>query len=242
MTGTAADADDLTFEERGCRSARFRGDDRLRRRDQQPAFLLCRGRPDQARRLVPGRRDRLQPDPRRRHLSPRRLCAVAAGQRRSVDLAGDGTRATARRCPRTCAISRSVRTSTTKARASSCASTRDPHAGHTLVRSRSCYRRHQRRDLHQPADQLRHPPVRRRARQGGADLRRRPGSGMDAADPRHPEGRSTSRRRSSSSAPTRRPIPDLVQRMVDEGHEVGNHTYTHPNLADTPTTGCARSN
>jgi peptidoglycan-N-acetylglucosamine deacetylase len=28
--------------------------------------------------------------------------------------------------------------------------------------------------------------------------------------------------------------PDIVQRMLDEGHEVGNHTYTHPNLADTP--------
>jgi len=31
--------------------------------------------------------------------------------------------------------------------------------------------------------------------------------------------------------------PELVQRMVDEGHEVGNHTYTHPNLADTPSSG-----
>ncbi len=29
--------------------------------------------------------------------------------------------------------------------------------------------------------------------------------------------------------------PDLVQRIFDEGHELGNHTYTHPNLADTPT-------
>ncbi len=28
--------------------------------------------------------------------------------------------------------------------------------------------------------------------------------------------------------------PGLVQRMLAEGHEVGNHTYTHPNLADTP--------
>ena len=28
--------------------------------------------------------------------------------------------------------------------------------------------------------------------------------------------------------------PGLVQRMLREGHEVGNHTYTHPNLADTP--------
>jgi cellulose synthase/poly-beta-1,6-N-acetylglucosamine synthase-like glycosyltransferase/peptidoglycan/xylan/chitin deacetylase (PgdA/CDA1 family) len=28
--------------------------------------------------------------------------------------------------------------------------------------------------------------------------------------------------------------PGLVQRMVDEGHVVGNHTYTHPNLGETP--------
>ena len=26
--------------------------------------------------------------------------------------------------------------------------------------------------------------------------------------------------------------PDLVQRMWDEGHEIGNHTFTHPNLGD----------
>ena len=28
--------------------------------------------------------------------------------------------------------------------------------------------------------------------------------------------------------------PDLIQRIVAEGHELGSHTYTHPNLADTP--------
>ncbi len=28
--------------------------------------------------------------------------------------------------------------------------------------------------------------------------------------------------------------PGLVQRELAEGHEIGNHTYTHPNLADTP--------
>lgn len=27
--------------------------------------------------------------------------------------------------------------------------------------------------------------------------------------------------------------PDLLKRIVDEGHELGNHTFTHPNLADT---------
>ncbi|HXC54347.1 MAG TPA: polysaccharide deacetylase family protein [Rhizomicrobium sp.] len=33
--------------------------------------------------------------------------------------------------------------------------------------------------------------------------------------------------------------PDLIQRIVAEGHELGNHTYTHPNLADTPTQAVA---
>jgi cellulose synthase/poly-beta-1,6-N-acetylglucosamine synthase-like glycosyltransferase/peptidoglycan/xylan/chitin deacetylase (PgdA/CDA1 family)/spore germination protein YaaH len=28
--------------------------------------------------------------------------------------------------------------------------------------------------------------------------------------------------------------PGLVERMLAEGHEVGNHTFTHPNLEDTP--------
>src|SRR4029079_18220665 len=28
--------------------------------------------------------------------------------------------------------------------------------------------------------------------------------------------------------------PDLLRRIVDEGHEVGNHTYTHPNLGEVP--------
>ena len=33
--------------------------------------------------------------------------------------------------------------------------------------------------------------------------------------------------------------PGLVQRILAEGHEVGNHTFTHPNLADTPSAAVA---
>jgi cellulose synthase/poly-beta-1,6-N-acetylglucosamine synthase-like glycosyltransferase/peptidoglycan/xylan/chitin deacetylase (PgdA/CDA1 family) len=33
--------------------------------------------------------------------------------------------------------------------------------------------------------------------------------------------------------------PELIQRILDEGHELGNHTYTHPNLADTPSQAVA---
>src|SRR4030095_5277463 len=28
--------------------------------------------------------------------------------------------------------------------------------------------------------------------------------------------------------------PDLVRRVVDEGHEIGNHSFTHPNLGEIP--------
>src|SRR5262249_35721846 len=28
--------------------------------------------------------------------------------------------------------------------------------------------------------------------------------------------------------------PDLVRRIVNEGHELGNHTFTHPNLGEIP--------
>jgi peptidoglycan/xylan/chitin deacetylase (PgdA/CDA1 family) len=28
--------------------------------------------------------------------------------------------------------------------------------------------------------------------------------------------------------------PDILRRIVNEGHEVGNHTYTHPNLGEVP--------
>jgi cellulose synthase/poly-beta-1,6-N-acetylglucosamine synthase-like glycosyltransferase/peptidoglycan/xylan/chitin deacetylase (PgdA/CDA1 family) len=30
--------------------------------------------------------------------------------------------------------------------------------------------------------------------------------------------------------------PDLVQRILAEGHDIGNHTFTHPNLGDLPDT------
>src|SRR5215467_7036175 len=30
--------------------------------------------------------------------------------------------------------------------------------------------------------------------------------------------------------------PDLIKRMIAEGHEIGNHTFTHPNIADVSST------
>jgi len=33
--------------------------------------------------------------------------------------------------------------------------------------------------------------------------------------------------------------PGIVQRILADGHEVGNHTFTHPNLADTPNAAVA---
>lgn len=32
--------------------------------------------------------------------------------------------------------------------------------------------------------------------------------------------------------------PELVRRMIDEGHTVGNHSVTHPSFPDTPLTEC----
>ena len=28
--------------------------------------------------------------------------------------------------------------------------------------------------------------------------------------------------------------PDLLRRIVNDGHELGNHTFTHPNLGEIP--------
>ena len=28
--------------------------------------------------------------------------------------------------------------------------------------------------------------------------------------------------------------PDLLRRIVDEGHDIGNHSLTHPNLGEIP--------
>ena len=53
---------------------------------------------------------------------------------------------------------------------------------------------------------------------------------MDAADSRHPE----SGKRESCVflvGVNAEHYPGLVRRIVDEGHEIGNHTYYHPNLA-----------
>ena len=86
--------------------------------------------------------------------------------------------------------------SMSRAMAKSCASTATPTAG-------AAHRHRDRRGLirgeHYPrlADALRRQAHRLPARPGRADLRRRPGPRLDAADPRHPEARRTSRPPSS---------------------------------------------
>ena len=53
---------------------------------------------------------------------------------------------------------------------------------------------------------------------------------MDAKNSRHPEGS----KRKGGFFPRRSKrgeYPGLVRRIVEEGHEIGNHTYYHPNLA-----------
>ena len=54
----------------------------------------------------------------------------------------------------------------------------------------------------------------------------------------HVSWKSSSRKMSrphfSLLARTGRLIRNLVRRIVDEGHDIGNHTYTHPNLGEVP--------
>ncbi len=68
------------------------------------------------------------------------------------------------------------------------------------------------------------------ARTARADLRRWTGPQVDAADPRRAEARTCPGTFFivGENALTQRP---LLQRMIMEGHEIGSHTYTHPNLA-----------
>ena len=70
---------------------------------------------------------------------------------------------------------------------------------------------------------------RRDAAQGRADVRRRQRRGRHRADPRHPR----IARGHGHLLPDRRVHPrnpDLVRRIAAAGHEVGNHTWSHPHL------------
>ena len=52
-------------------------------------------------------------------------------------------------------------------------------------------------------------------------------------NPRHPQGERRSRQFFIIGQHAEY-YPGLVERMLDEGHDIGNHTFTHPNLVDTP--------
>src|SRR6185312_17339201 len=103
----------------------------------------------------------------------------------------------------------------------------------TQFRDRSRYRRHRRRDLYQAADRLCHPTVRRSEEGNRAHLRRRPDPEwtpqiLDILKANHVPATFFI---IGSNAEAN---PDLVKRIVDDGFEVGSHTFTHPNLSDTP--------
>ncbi len=82
----------------------------------------------------------------------------------------------------------------------------------------------------QPLSSSSEPAPRREA---CAHLRRRSRSRLDAEDPRHLEGQGRARellhhrRERASQSRSRR-------RILAEGHDIGNHTFTHPNLGDLP--------
>ena len=60
-----------------------------------------------------------------------------------------------------------------------------------------------------------------------------PDARMDARNPRHPKEEHVPATffviGSNAEA-----NPDIVERELAQGNEIGNHTYTHPNLSDTP--------
>ena len=78
------------------------------------------------------------------------------------------------------------------------------------------------------------PPGRRRRTRGRAHLRRRPRPEVDTADSRHPQSKYNVKATFFLVGQPGGALPGLVKRIVDEGHEIGNHTYTHPNLARDP--------
>ena len=201
---------------------------------QNPHFSYAEDDGTHAPGVVPRRRHRLQPGPCRRRLQALRLCGMAAGLGRPLDLV-DARPPLRRRRHRThCAtigqgedidiegqgeILQIASRARRRARARSSVDKDDggiDDETYTALPSSYVIQR-----------------VGTAAAQDRADLRRRPRSRLDAADPRHPQGRSTCRPRSSSSARTPRSSPRLVQREVAEGHDVGNHTFTHPNLGET---------
>ena len=111
----------------------------------------------------------------------------------------------------------------------------EPTPGARTMSSRKRQRQHRRRDLHEPAQLLRdHAATASCRRKIALDLRRRSRSGMDAEDPGHPAREARAGNLLHHRRERRDPRRSLIQREVAEGDEVGNHTFTHPNLGESP--------
>ena len=164
-------------------------------------------------------------------LSARRLCAVAARHGRSLGLVGDGPALQRAGAPDAFARFRRARTSTSKAR-------RDPARARASEGERTFEidetdRRDHRRDLQGRAHHLRD---RAHGRQAGKLAL----TFDDGPDPEWTPAILDILKAKNVRATffvigeNAEANPGLVQRILAEGHEVGNHTFTHPNLADTP--------
>ena len=74
--------------------------------------------------------------------------------------------------------------------------------------------------------------VRQLSQQDRHHLRRRPRSGVDAEDPRRPEAEGREGHVLPDWHRGREVSRGVTKRIYSEGHEIGNHTFTHPDISN----------
>ena len=105
-----------------------------------------------------------------------------------------------------------------------------PQKGQRTFRFDADEQQHRRGKLRQPAAFLPHRSDGRGAKEDRAQFRRRPGSAEHAANSGYLEGRNRLPATFFVIGSDANDSLGLLQREYDEGHEIGNHTYTHPRV------------